>query len=54
VLPPFVGVAVNVTVSPEHIVVDEADIETDGVTEGLMVKVVAITLSQPFTDANVS
>jgi hypothetical protein len=31
-VPPFVGVAVNVTLWPEHTVVAEADILTDGVT----------------------
>jgi hypothetical protein len=33
VLPPLVGVAVNVTVFPEQIDVDDALIETEGVTE---------------------
>ena len=32
-LPPLVGVAVNVTLLPEQIDVDEALIETEGVTE---------------------
>ena len=32
-VPPFVGVAVNVTLLPEQIEVDDALIATDGVTE---------------------
>jgi hypothetical protein len=33
VVPPFVGVAVNVTLAPEQIAVELAFIETEGVTE---------------------
>ena len=40
-VPPLVGVAVKVTLVPEQIVVAEATIETDGVTE---VTVMVITL----------
>ena len=40
-LPPFVGIAVNVRLLPEQIDVDDALIETDGVTE---LVVIVITL----------
>ena len=40
-MPPLVGVAVNVTLFPEQIEVDDALIETDGVTE---LVVIVITL----------
>jgi hypothetical protein len=37
VVPPLVGVAVNVTLFPEQIEVDEALIETEGVTEFVVI-----------------
>jgi hypothetical protein len=44
VLPPFVGVAVNVTLFPAQIDVDDALIETDGVTE-LVVMVITLLVA---------
>jgi hypothetical protein len=40
-----VGVAVNVTDSPEHIIADEAVILTEEVTEGLIVIVTGLLLT---------
>lgn len=42
-VPPFVGVAVNVTLDPAQIVVAEAEILTDGVT-GLVIVIVTVLL----------
>jgi hypothetical protein len=39
VLPPFVGVAVNVTLLPEQIEVDDALTETAGVTELVVIEI---------------
>jgi len=44
VLPPFVGVAVNVTLFPEQIDVVDALIETEGVTE-LAVRVTTLLVA---------
>jgi hypothetical protein len=44
VVPPFVGAAVNVTLLPEQIEVELAVIETDGVTE-LVVIVMALEVA---------
>lgn len=41
-MPPFVGVAVNVTDVPEHIDVAEAAINTDGTRTGLTVAITAV------------
>jgi hypothetical protein len=44
VLPPLVGVAVNVTLFPEQIDVDDALIETEGVSE-LVVMVITLLVA---------
>ena len=52
-VPPLVGVAVNVTDPPAHIEVVFAVIDTDGVTELIVTDVVAITPGQPPLGARV-
>ena len=44
-MPPLVGVAVNVTEVPAQIVVNEAATETDGVTTGFTVMVIALDVA---------
>ena len=46
-MPPFVGVAVKVTVAPvkEHTDVDEEDIETEGTTTAFTVIVIALLVA---------
>ncbi|MBI2004200.1 hypothetical protein HYS72_01925 [Candidatus Pacearchaeota archaeon] len=53
-LPPFVGIAVNVTLSPEQIVIDEAEIDTDGVTEGVTLTVAQVWSVHPFASVTVT
>lgn len=45
VVPPLVGVAVKVTLVPAQIVVELADITTDGVTAGVTVMVMVLDVS---------
>ena len=45
VVPPLVGVAVNVTLVPVQIVVDGVEIETVGVSFGLTVIVIAVDVA---------
>ena len=44
-MPPLVGVAVNITLVPEQIVVAVADILTAGVTVGVTVMVMALDVA---------
>ena len=55
--PPFVGVAVNVTLSPEHILVVGVDMTTEGTATAVTLIVIAddvtfVTVLQLALDAN--